>query len=93
MVASAASASFYPLAGSDLYTIGAPYFSHAEVAVVGGVFTIDAKGVSLENVYVQSVKLDGVPLTRPELRHEDLHAGGRLEFVMGPSPSAWGRRD
>jgi putative alpha-1,2-mannosidase len=40
---------------------------------------------------VQSVELDGAPLTTPELGHADLKAGGKLAFVMGPAPSTWGQ--
>jgi predicted alpha-1,2-mannosidase len=82
---------FYPLAGSDRYVVGAPLFPHAEVAVPGGTFTIDADGVSDTNLYVQSVELNGAPLVKPEIRHADLKPGGSLKFVMGPLPSAWGR--
>jgi predicted alpha-1,2-mannosidase len=82
---------FYPLAGSDRYVIGAPLFPHATIAVKGGTFTVDAPGVSDTNIYVQSVELNGVPLTTPEIKHADLKAGGSLSFVMGPSPSMWGR--
>ncbi len=82
---------FSPIAGTDRYVIGTPLFPHAEIAVAGGTFTVDAKEVSPKNVYVQSVTLNGAPLAAPSLRHADLVAGGSLEFVMGPSPSAWGR--
>jgi predicted alpha-1,2-mannosidase len=82
---------FYPLVGSDRYVIGAPLFPHAEVAVPGGTFTVDAAEVSDTNVYVQAVTLNGAALDVPELRHADLKAGGALVFTMGPSPSQWGR--
>jgi len=82
---------FYPIAGSDLYIIGAPLFPHAEIAVPGGTFTIDAPEVSDTNIYVQSVELNGASLTKAEIRHADLKAGGKLAFTMGPTPSAWGR--
>ncbi len=82
---------FYPLAGSDRYVVGAPLFPRAEIAVSGGTFTVDAPGVSDENLYVQSVELNGAPLTSPVLHHADLKAGGKLAFVMGPAPSDWGR--
>ena len=86
-----ASMGIYPLVGTDLYIVGAPLFPHLDVKVPGGVFTIDAPAVSTDNLYVQSATLNGAPLTKPELRHADLAAGGSLAFVMGPAPSAWGR--
>lgn len=82
---------FYPIAGSDRYVVGAPMFPHAVVKVAGGVFTIDAPGVSDANVYVQSATLNGAPLSAAELRHADLRAGGSLVFQMGATPSTWGR--
>ena len=55
--------------------------------------TVEAPGVSPENLYVQAVKLDGADLDVPELKHADLHPGGTLAFTMGPKPSGWGRSD
>ena len=82
---------FYPIPATDRYVIGAPLFPHAEVHLGQTTFRIEAKDVSDENVYVQSVTLNGKPLEKPELSHADLLGGGSLEFVMGPSPSDWGK--
>jgi predicted alpha-1,2-mannosidase len=82
----------YPIPGSDRYVLGAPLFPRAVLAVHGGAFTVEAPGVSAENLYVQSVRLNGAPLALPEIRHADLRPGGTLELRMGPAPSAWGRR-
>jgi predicted alpha-1,2-mannosidase len=82
---------FYPIAGSDRYVVGTPLFPHAEIAVAGGTFTVEADGASADHIYVQSVELDGKPLTKPELVHGDLKAGGSLHFKMGKEPSDWGK--
>jgi predicted alpha-1,2-mannosidase len=82
---------FYPIPGSDRYILGAPLFPRIEMAREGGVFVIEAPNASAENLYVQSVKLNGSPLYKPEIRHADLKAGGTLRFELGPSPSGWGR--
>jgi predicted alpha-1,2-mannosidase len=82
---------FYPIPATDRYIVGTPLFPHAEIAVKGGTFTVEAPGVSDENVFVQSVTLNGAPLDKPEIRHADLKAGGSLQFEMGPAPSNWGR--
>jgi predicted alpha-1,2-mannosidase len=84
---------FYPIPGTDRYIVGTPLFPHAEIAVPGGVFTIDAPGASSARFYVQSVTLNGEALDTPEIRHADLKAGGTLSFEMGSAPSAWGRKD
>lgn len=82
---------FYPIAGSDRYVVGTPLFPHAEIAVTGGTFTVEADGVDADHIYVQSVELDGKALTKPELVHSDLKAGGSLHFKMGNAPSDWGK--
>ena len=82
---------FYGIPGTNQYVIGAPAFPKATIAVPGGSFTVEAPLVSATNVYVQSVTLDGKPLTTPVIHHSDFKAGGSLAFVMGPEPSTWGQ--
>lgn len=81
----------YPLPGSDLWIVGSPLFPKVELAVKGGIFTIEAPDVSAENLYVQSATLNGEPLTKALLRHADLKAGGALVLEMGIEPGDWGR--
>lgn len=80
---------FYPVCpGSPRYEIGSPSFTTATIHPTGGkTFTIHAHGASPENVYIQSAKLNGQPLTRSYLLHNELMQGGELELVMGPEPS------
>jgi predicted alpha-1,2-mannosidase len=82
---------FYGIPGTDQYVVGAPAFPKATIAVAGGSFTIEAPQVSAENVYVQSVTLNGKPLTTPILHQSDFKPAGTLSFVMGPEPSSWGQ--
>jgi len=82
---------FYPVPGTDAYVVGAPRFPEASLALAGGAFTILAPGVSDTNLYVQSVTLNGAPLSSHTLHQSDFVAGGSLVFTMGPTPSAWGR--
>lgn len=81
----------YPIPATDRYIVGTPLFPHAEIHVAGGTFTIDAKDVSDENVYIQTATLNGKPLEKPEILHGDMVKGGALSFEMGPNPSDWGR--
>ena len=46
-----------------------------------------AAGNSLDNKYVQSVRLDGRELDRMWLRHADNAAGGTRELPMGDTPN------
>jgi putative alpha-1,2-mannosidase len=57
----------------------------------GGTFTVVARNNSAANLYIQSAALNGRPLDRAWITHEEVAAGGTLEFVMGPEPNqAWG---
>jgi predicted alpha-1,2-mannosidase len=80
---------FYPVApGIPEYWIGAPLFSTATMRLPGGkAFTVTAKNVSAQNIYIQSVMLNGKPLATPRISHEAIVGGGTLAFVMGPQPN------
>ena len=52
----------------------------------GGKFTVEAKGNSPENIYIQSVSLNGKNLDRAWITHDEITSGGTLRFVMGPEP-------
>jgi predicted alpha-1,2-mannosidase len=78
----------FPIAGTDLYVLGAPRFPRIEVALPGGTFTIEAPGVSAARPYAVAVALDGVPVTAPVLRHAELRAGRTLRFTMAAEPAA-----
>jgi predicted alpha-1,2-mannosidase len=78
------------------YDLASPLFDrvtlHLDPLYGGRTFTIEARGNSPANVYVQSATLDGRPLREPRLRHADLVHGGRLVLEMGPRPGTlWGR--
>ena len=73
------------------YIIGSPLFNSATLDVGDGkTFTVKAVGNSDENMYVQSVTLNGKPYTKSYIDYRDIVAGGTLELVMGPQPSKWG---
>jgi putative alpha-1,2-mannosidase len=57
----------------------------------GKTFTIIAKGNSPANIYIQSAKLNGKPYNKCYISHQQILAGGTLEFVMGSEPNKkWG---
>ncbi|MDR6631834.1 putative alpha-1,2-mannosidase [Phyllobacterium sp. 1468] len=89
----------YPVSvGRPEYAIGAPYFEKMTVwlqardgeTITNKPLTIRAPGVSATNRYVQSVKLNGKPLSHNYIKHSDVADGGTLDFVMGPNKSDWG---
>ncbi|MBB2205454.1 GH92 family glycosyl hydrolase [Gluconacetobacter takamatsuzukensis] len=85
-------AGFYPLrVGTPTYAIGAPRFETMRLAFDNGhTLAIEAPGVSDRMRFIQSVTLNGRPLTRWWLTHDEITAGGTLHFTMGARPSAWG---
>ena len=81
---------FYPVEpAAGKYVLGVPMVDEAEVDVAGGVFRVKRTGYSAENRYVQSVKLNGEDLKRGHITHDEVVAGGELEFVMGSEKVCW----
>ncbi|MBB1060814.1 GH92 family glycosyl hydrolase [Marilutibacter spongiae] len=80
---------FYPVApGSNEYVIGRPFLPEATLNLPNGKrFRIVAEGLSAAHPYVGRVTLDGDPLDRAYLRHEEIMAGGELRFVMQANPN------
>jgi len=84
-------AGIFPIAGQDIYYLIGPHVGSLAFNLSNGnVFDIIGNQVSPTNLYIQSVTLNGLPLSNPWIRHADIVAGGILEFTMGPTPSAWG---
>ncbi len=77
---------FYPVAGSDIYQVGAPLFEKAELKVGEKTFTIIADNFSQENLYVRKLWLNGEELNRYWLKHTEIIAGGTLRFEMDSIP-------
>ena len=81
---------FYPVApASGEYALGRPFFSKATLHLTfpkKHTFTIVARQLAPENIYVKSVKLDGQPLAAPFLKQSDLLHGHVLEFEMSSTP-------
>lgn len=83
----------YPFSpASATYEIGTPIFEKSTINLKnGGTFVITAENVSPENFYIQSAKLNGEEFNTTTISHEQILAGGTLEFVMGSEPNKnWG---
>ena len=74
----------YPVApGSDQYALGSPAIGSAVLHLENGrTFTIRADNQSDKNVYVRKVLLNGQPLTRHYITHQEIMDGGTLVFYM-----------
>ncbi|MGN6728725.1 MAG: GH92 family glycosyl hydrolase [Rhodanobacteraceae bacterium] len=84
---------FYPVApASNQYVIGRPFVRRAVLHLPNGkTFTIVADHLDDAHPYVGSVSLDGKPLQRVWIGHDEIMAGGELHFVMSAQPNRqWG---
>ncbi len=77
--------------GDNKYQITSPVFTKATIKMdtryySGKTFTIIADNNSDENIYIQSIKLNGKKLDRYWISHEEIVAGGVLELQMGNTP-------
>lgn len=83
---------FYPVnPANGVYVIGSPLVTKAVIDVGRDkTFIIYTPPKSEDQIYIQSVKLNGKPYQNTFIRHSDIVNGGTLDFVMGNKPSKWG---
>ena len=73
--------------GKPVYSIGRPWMNRSVIHLPDGkTFTIAVRNNSKDNKYIESMTLNGAPLTAPFLRHADIAAGGTLEISMTSQP-------
>ena len=79
---------FYPVNPvSGEYEIGTPLFPEMRLNLGNGkTFTVLAPNVSRENIYIQSVKVNGQPYDKSYITHQQIMDGSTIEFVMGNQP-------
>jgi predicted alpha-1,2-mannosidase len=80
---------FYPVTpGSNEYILGRPFVNRVTLHLPNGrQFRIVARGLDDTHAYVGSVTLNGKPLERVFIRHEEIMAGGELVFTMQAAPN------
>ncbi|MDC1179635.1 GH92 family glycosyl hydrolase [Flavobacteriaceae bacterium] len=80
---------FYPVNPSNgAYVFGSPLFEEASIVLPENKkFTIIAKENSDQNIYIQSVELNGKDYKYSYITHKDIVKGGELIFNMGPKPN------
>jgi len=82
----------FPNAGQDLYYVQGPSFSKVSINLGGGKsIVIIGENASENNIYVQSLTVNGKKWNTPFISHSALKEGAVLDFVMGDTPSSWGR--
>ncbi|MEN5209522.1 GH92 family glycosyl hydrolase [Stenotrophomonas terrae] len=80
---------FYPVTpGSNQYIIGRPFLPQATLNLPDGKrFSIVATGLDAAHTYVGSVSLNGKPLDRAYVTHQEIVAGGELRFTIQAEPN------
>jgi predicted alpha-1,2-mannosidase len=84
---------FYPVnPGQPIYALGSPLFDKATIHLENGkTFRVEATRKAAGDVYVQSASLNGKPLERAWISHDEIVNGGVLSFRLGPQPNRkWG---
>ncbi|MCF7568785.1 GH92 family glycosyl hydrolase [Sabulilitoribacter arenilitoris] len=84
---------FYPVTpGTEIYAIGAPQFPELTLRLTNkgkkNDFKIVANNLSENNMYVQSVTLDGKRITKPFITYSQIINGNELVFEMGKTANA-----
>ena len=80
---------FYPVCpGTDEYVLGAPLFKKATLHFENGNdLVIEAPQNNDENIYIESMTLNGKEYSKNYLKHEDLLKGGVIHFDMNAKPN------
>jgi predicted alpha-1,2-mannosidase len=80
---------FYPVnPANGLYHIGTPLWEEATIRLPNEKkFNIKCHNLSKENLYIQSVKLNGTELERGIVTHQQILDGGELVFHMSSTPN------
>ncbi|KAI0126089.1 glycoside hydrolase family 92 protein [Xylariales sp. AK1849] len=96
---------FYPVnPASDEYIVGSPLFERVTIRLPAGAATggqTDADGGGEKNLtisalgaptmpYVKGLKVDGVVVDRPILKHGEIVGASLIEFDMSETPTSWG---
>jgi predicted alpha-1,2-mannosidase len=76
---------FYPVnPANGIYYFGSPSLNKASINLPNGkMFTITMENNSEENIYIQTINLNGEEYSKNYITHKDIMMGGDLHFVMG----------
>ncbi len=79
---------FYPSdPAAETYDLCSPLFSSALNLPNGKQFKLVVKKKGEDDIYIQSLRLNGKPYTKNYITHTDITNGGTLEFTLGAKPN------
>src|SRR6201996_8501637 len=81
---------FYPVApGSNQYVLGRPFVQDAAMHLPNGkTFRVETSDQTADHKFVKDVLLNGKPLDRSYITHEELMAGGTLKWIFSSEQDA-----
>ena len=83
----------YPITpGLPYYTITSPIFEKTSIKLQNGkTFTVEAKGASKKNKYIQKAFINGKEINSPFISHQQIMDGATLTLELGELPNKeWG---
>ena len=82
----------YPMTpGALIYATGSPLFERAVIRTSGAPIVVSASGASILSRYVDSLRVNGSPVTHPWIRQSAFSPGSTIAFEMSPLPNmTWG---
>ena len=84
----------FPNAGQDIYYLLPPAFPESQLTMENGKkIMIKANKKSPDACYIASVKLNGMPLTRSWISHDEIANGALIEFELTDNPLEWSVRE
>jgi putative alpha-1,2-mannosidase len=74
---------FYPdCPGEPYYTLTSPVFDRVEIDTANGTLTIDAPHSTADDIYISAMTLNGKPLKKYRISHDELINGKNLTFKL-----------
>ena len=84
---------FYPASpGDGTYIKASPSFKNAKIHLSNGkTLILKTNNLTDQNIYIQSVTMNGKPYSKVYFQHDELINGAEIVFEMGPQPNlCWG---
>ena len=80
----------FPNAGQDFYYLLPPAFEESSLTMENGKkITIKAHKTTPDAKYIASVTLNGKPLNRSWISHDEIAGGAVIEYVLSENPDEW----
>jgi predicted alpha-1,2-mannosidase len=77
----------FPVAGQPVYLIGSPLFAETKIQLENGKsFIIQTNETAKNGMYIRDISLNGKPMKRAWITHEEIMNGGTLQITMSDIP-------